>query len=201
MSIIKKAIPYGLMATSILTRVLPHPPNFTATNSTLVYGNTVLKKLYNIIVPLIIFIISDGINSLVKENSPWFGIFSVYNYLTYIITSVLTRLIMQNEKTIKVWKASVMCISSSFIFFIVTNFGVWASYGGSSLIQIYIDGIEFYGWEQLANFTYLVAFLIIHYIFVETELVLKDSDKTHDSGLDINENNKIDKESSKENLI
>lgn len=167
----RKLIPYGSMATSVLTRVLPHPPNFTATNSTMVYGNSVLKPWWNFFVPILLFFISDVINHFVKELTPIFGTFCYYTYPCYIVTSLVSRFLTYTDRKLNHKKSVVLVFLSSFIFYIITNLGVYLTgraYDNRTLARVYFDGIPFFGWELFGNLTYSFLFFAIHLKFVET---------------------------------
>lgn len=170
----RKLIPYGLLSTTILTRSLPHPPNFTSTNSSIVYGNSVMKKFYAILFPLLVIFISDILQPVFKKNTIMFGSWSISIYISYIMSSVLSKFVTKNDKKVNYIKTPVLVLSSSVIFFIVTNFSVWLTQpeeNATSLMQVYYIGIPFFGYELLGNICYSFVFFLIHILFVQDYVV------------------------------
>jgi len=183
----RSLIPYGIMTTCILSRVLPHPGNFTATNATMVYGNSVCKPWFNILFPIIVFFISDCINHLFRSYLPIFGMFCLYTYPTYILISLITKFVTNNEKQVSYLKTISLLLSSSVIFFLTTNFGVWClGYDNRSLIQVYIDGLPFFGREILATLAFGFLYFAIHLQFVQKPQN-QEEEKNYNSIQDSNE--------------
>lgn len=100
----------SIILIAILSRFLPHPPNFTPITAIALLSSKGFKnQLTAIFIPLIAMIISDffiGFHSTIP-----------FVYGSYILITFYGRL----TKRISI---STVVISST-IFFIVTNFGVW----------------------------------------------------------------------------
>jgi hypothetical protein len=98
----------------IISRLLPHPPNFTSTIAVAFYLPTLFGAKF-IIVALSAFIISDlilGLHSLVFFT--WGSLFLIAYYAKYF-----------KKFYFRIFGVSLSCI----IFFLVSNFGVWTSSG------------------------------------------------------------------------
>ena len=96
----------------ILSRLLPHPPNFTSTIAVAFYLPALFGAKF-IIVALSAFIISDlilGLHSLVFFT--WGSLFLIAYYAKYF-----------KRFYFRIFGVSLSCI----IFFLVSNFGVWTS--------------------------------------------------------------------------
>ncbi|MEE3034601.1 MAG: DUF6580 family putative transport protein [Bacteroidota bacterium] len=100
----------SIILIAILSRFLPHPPNFTPiTAIALLASKGFINRFTSFLVPLAAMIISDffiGFHS---------SVFFVYG--SYMLITFYGRL----TKKISI----VTVVISSIIFFVVTNFGVW----------------------------------------------------------------------------
>ena len=195
MIMIKKGIPYALVTSSVITRLVPHLPNFTASNSAVVYGNTVLKPIWNIFIPLILFFISDIINLYAIQGIGFTAYSFFYSFPAYLASSIITRLVMNNKKKICVFSASSLVIISSVIFFIFSNFVVFIesylskpnySLSFENMMITYFDAIPFFGWEVLANSIYSAFYFTIHYFVIEKPETINQKEENL-----INEDNRI----------
>ena len=140
----------GFVLAAALSRILPHPYNFTPIGGMALFAGGVLsgKRLYWI-VPLIAYWISDLLvmNILYAsyyEGMVWFGLPSVY--LSIILIVVLGRTIL---KKIKLSRLIAGSLGASVIFYLVTNFGVWLSsptypLSWTGLIACYEAAIPFF---------------------------------------------------------
>ena len=127
-----------------ISRVFPHINNFTPIAAMALFGGVYFSdKRLAFIVPLVAMIVSDVI---LEFTSGWgFHNTIVYVYVAFILTSAIGLLVRKNTNVQTVLGASVL---SSLLFFIITNFGVWAASGGvggaSGLATTYILGVPFF---------------------------------------------------------
>ena len=134
------------------TRIMPHPPNFSPMAAIGLFGAAhFAKKWQAFFIPLIGIWISDlVINNYVYSSSSsnivWFYSGFYWQYISYILI-IFAGLFIFN-RGISLTKTVGGMISSSGIFFLVSNFGVWAggtmypkNFGG--LITCYAAGIPF----------------------------------------------------------
>ncbi len=131
-------IAFILVALGVLTRLVPHGWNMTLMGAVaLSAGFLISRKSIAVLVPLAAVIVSDlflGFHSTIY-----------YVYGAYILMVALASVAKGNR-----W-GSVLATSAlgSFLFFIITNFGVWHvegiyPYTLSGLMQSYMMGIPFY---------------------------------------------------------
>jgi len=123
----------GFVIMAVLVRLLPHPPNFTPIIALALFGSTNFKnKWLGISLPLIAMGISDMYLG-------FYGI-SYWVYGSFFLISILGTY----WKKIKVTNV----LTSSLIFFIITNFGVWVMGGYpkdiTGLILCYTMAIPFF---------------------------------------------------------
>ena len=111
------------------TRIFPHPPNFSPIMAIGIFGAAhFTRKWYAFLIPLVAIWLSDMvINNFIYSSSSnqfvWFYSGFYWQYFSYIIIILSGVMIFRNKISIsKTFGAS---ISSSAIFFIISNFGVW----------------------------------------------------------------------------
>ena len=134
------------------TRIMPHPPNFSPIAAIGLFGAAhFAKKWQAFFIPLIGIWVSDlVINNYVYSSSSsnivWFYSGFYWQYISYILI-IFAGLFIFN-RGISLTKTVGGMISSSGIFFLVSNFGVWAggtmypkNFGG--VITCYAAGIPF----------------------------------------------------------
>ncbi len=134
------------------TRIMPHPPNFSPMAAIGLFGAAhFAKKWQAFFIPLIGIWISDlVINNYVYSSSSsnfvWFYSGFYWQYISYILI-IFAGLFIFN-RGISLTKMFGGMISSSGIFFLISNFGVWAggtmypkNFGG--LITCYAAGVPF----------------------------------------------------------
>ena len=134
------------------TRIMPHPPNFSPMAAIGLFGAAhFAKKWQAFFIPLIGIWVSDlVINNYVYSSSSsnfvWFYSGFYWQYISYILI-IFAGLFIFN-RGISLTKMFGGMISSSGIFFLISNFGVWAggtmypkNFGG--LITCYAAGVPF----------------------------------------------------------
>jgi len=127
-----------------ISRLFPHIPNFTPIAAMALFGAVYFdNKLTAIFIPLVTMFLSD----VVLELTTGWGFHNtiVYVYAAFIMTSVIGLWVKRNTT---VQTIAVGSITSSALFFIITNFGVWAASGFpgglNGLNLTYTMGIPFF---------------------------------------------------------
>ena len=126
------------------SRLLPHIPNFTPIAAMALFGGVYFSdKRLAFIIPLLAMFISDVALELITG---WgFHNTIVYVYVAFILTSIIGLYVKRNTTASSILGASVL---SSLLFFIITNFGVWAATGmlggAAGLGATYALGIPFF---------------------------------------------------------
>ena len=133
-----------LIIFGIISRVIPHPPNFSPVTAIALFGalNFSNKKIA-FIIPLLILIISD-----------FFLGFSLINIIVYI-SFILVVFIGTRIKKITIQNI----LLSSLIFFLVSNFGVWViGYPMTldGLLLCYTMAIPFFGYSVAGDILSLI---------------------------------------------
>lgn len=126
------------------SRLFPHIPNFTPIAAMALFGGVYFSdKRLAFIIPLLAMFISDVALELITG---WgFHNTIVYVYVAFILTSIIGLYVKRNTNASSILGASVL---SSLLFFIITNFGVWAATGmlggAAGLGATYALGIPFF---------------------------------------------------------
>jgi hypothetical protein len=139
----------GLIIAVALTRLIPHPPNFSPVEAMALFGGAYFaKRSWVLLVPLIALFISDLALGLMMGGDYFQYFVSAGFMLVYFTIAALSLLGIGLRNKISVLRVAGYGIASSVIFFLVTNFGVW--FGSSfypqtvnGLISAYVAGLPF----------------------------------------------------------
>ena len=142
----KNIFPISLILILALARLIPHPPNFTPVIAVAIMSSYFFK---NIKVSFIVLLVAMFISDL---------FIGFYENLSFVYISLILITYIFHKISIKInfKNLFVYGFAGSLIFFIVSNFGVWAlgspglndiAYDKSlsGLIQCYILAIPFFG--------------------------------------------------------
>jgi len=141
---------YIFILLGILFRLIPHLPNATPVAAIALFGGTYLNRRSALIVPLLIMMISDvflGMHSLV-----------VFTWGAFLMTGLI-GLWLKDHKTLPNIMGSTLF--SSLLFFIITNFGVWAVPGSwyphtsQGLLNCYVMGLPFFRYTLAGDLAYV----------------------------------------------
>lgn len=127
-----------------VSRLFPHVPNFTPVAAMALFGGAFFTdKRMAVIIPLITMFLSDIALELLTG---WgFHDTMVYVYIAFILTSIIGMFVGRNTTVLSVAGGS---LAASVVFFIITNFGVWAAggfvEGFNGLNTTYVLGIPFF---------------------------------------------------------
>ncbi len=151
-SFMKYALAFVLILAASLSRMLPHPLNFTPLAAIALFGGVYFDKKFAIIVPLAALLISDYFIG-------FYG--SMYWVYGSFVLIGITGMMLKNRKSLAMIFAGTL--SSSVLFFVITNFGVWFSgtmYTKTfeGLATCYVAAIPFFR-NTLAGDVFYVAVL------------------------------------------
>jgi len=130
-----------------VSRLMPHFPNFAPIAAMALFGGACYSnRTMAFLLPLLAMLLSD--------------IFiGFHNTLVYVYAGfIVTTFIGIQLKNTKVHSIAIGSLLSSVLFFIITNFGVWAAGGGlnsgTGLVNTYVLGIPFFGATMLGDLFY-----------------------------------------------
>ena len=142
---------YGLLLLGVVSRLVPHPWNATPLTAIALFGGTYLSKRWSILLPLAIVALSDialGWHSTIPFT--W-GAFAVTGWLAWWIRI--------RPSAGRILAGSLL---GSVMFFLVTNFGVWATQTlypktAAGLLECYVAGIPFFRNALAGDLVYTAA--------------------------------------------
>ena len=163
-NILKKEIfPISLILILAFARLIPHPPNFTPIIAVALISGYFFK---NINLSLLILLVAMLLSDL---------FIGFYENMIFVYASLLliTFVFHKISKKINFKNLFIYCFAGSLIFFIVSNFGVWAlgspgvydiayEKSLSGLIQCYILAIPFFGNTFLSTLIFAYPGIFIY---------------------------------------
>ena len=137
-------ISIGIFLALAASRFVPHPPNFTSLLALTFYVPALLGLRF-----LPILIISFVITDYFIE---------FHNLVLFTWGSVLLIGLLSKHFNKSILSRVFGALSGCIIFFVITNFGVWASgsyeYSLNGLITCYILAIPFFGYSLISTFMF-----------------------------------------------
>lgn len=157
---------HGLIALMVLlaafSRLIPHPPNFAPIGAMALFGAAYFSRRHlALAIPIISMWLSDLVlNNVVYgqyfDHFEWFYDGFYWTYGAFIIIGLIGFVTLKRTKTHNLILASLL---ASIVFFLLSNFGVWASttmypkdFGG--LMACYTAGLPFIKNTILGDFVY-----------------------------------------------
>ena len=142
-------IPICLILVLSFSRIIPHPSNFTPILAVGIFAGFYFK---NFVLSFFIVILSMFLGDL------YLGLHNTM-FFTYtsLLVAVLLGMIIKHFKTKEILFSGLI---SSIVFFVITNFGVWAISGMyeknfSGLVQSYFMAIPFFHNTLISTLLYL----------------------------------------------
>ncbi|MCF7221922.1 hypothetical protein L3V18_09015 [Lysobacter sp. TLK-CK17T] len=150
----------GLILIAALTRLLPHPPNFSPVAAIALFGGAYfMSRQWAFIVPLAAMLISDIALAAINGGiyASWFGGFAIW--LGYGCVALTTALGFGLRGRVGGGRVLGFGLLASVLFFVISNFGAWLTlpeypktFGG--LGMAYTAAIPFFQWTVLGTLFY-----------------------------------------------
>ena len=142
----------AIVIAAALSRFIPHPPNITAVGALALFSGAHFGRKSRFIVPLTALLISDIILG--------FHTTMPFVYGSFVIAIFLGSFLAKHPGAVRL---GMLTLTSSVLFFIITNFGVWYTstmYAPtmSGLMNAYVMGIPFFRNTILGDFMYSFGF-------------------------------------------
>jgi len=150
----------GLIVVAALTRLLPHPPNFSPVEAIALFGGAYFaSRQWAAVVPLLAMLISDlALGALHGAGyATYLGGVSFWSVYACLALSVLLGFGLRGK--VSGPRVLAYALTGSVLFFAVTNFTAWLSdpqYAKTAdgLAAAYIAGIPFFRWTVLGTLAY-----------------------------------------------
>jgi len=113
-----------LIALGVAGRLLPHPPNFTPMAAIALFAGFIFVKRYMAFIAVIVTMLLCDYFAFGSLSANWFGSKSMF----VVYLALLFPIVFKNflQKKLGVLKIAGAALASSIIFFLTTNFAVWA---------------------------------------------------------------------------
>ena len=141
----------GLIVVGIFARLVPHPWNATPVMAIALFGGTYLSKRWGVLLPLAIVVVSDLLIMWHRTVS--------FTWAAFALTGTLGWWLRRSPSPGRILCAA---LTGSSVFFLMTNFGVWAA-GGlypptvPGLWECYVAGLPFFRNTVAGDLVYTVA--------------------------------------------
>ena len=150
---------------AVISRLIPHPPNIAPITGLALFSGARLNKKAGFIIPISAMVLSDiflGFHQTIP-----------FVYGSFILISFIGSFFLKKNGALQLLLVSLF---SSVLFFVVTNFGVWATSGMyikdiNGLLTTYIMGLPFFKNTLFGDLFYSIFF------FYGFELSLLSSEK------------------------
>ena len=142
---------FAIILLAVVARLIPHAPNFAPIGGLALFSGANFKNKIALLIPLSAMFISDiflGFHKTVP-----------YVYVSFIIIALIGGLIKNNK-----WQSLALAsLTSSVLFFLITNLGVWATgtmyvKNLDGLLQSYAMGLPFFRNTVLSDLFYSFSF-------------------------------------------
>ncbi len=150
----------ALIFIAALSRVLPHPPNFSPIEAVALFGGAYFaKRHWALLVPLAAMFLSDLLLGMANGGIYWDYFASAGYLLVYVCIALSTLLGLGLRGKVTGSRVLGYSLAGSMLFFVVTNFGAWLGspaypQTGAGLVAAYIAGVPFFQWTVLGTLFY-----------------------------------------------
>ena len=150
----------GMIVLAALSRLLPHPPNFSPVEAIALFGGAYFAQRHAAIwVPLVAMFLSDLALGLVNGGIYWSYFLSAGYLLVYLCIALTAVMGFGLRGRVGVLRVGAYSLLGSVLFFLVTNFGTWLGSTmyprtGAGLMAAYVAGIPFFQWTVLGTLFY-----------------------------------------------
>lgn len=149
-----------LIVIAALSRLLPHPPNFSPVEAVALFGGAYFaRRQWALLVPLTAMFLSDLALGLINGGLYWEYFSSAGFLLVYACIALTGVLGFGLRGKVSAGRVLGYSLAGAVLFFLVTNFGVWATgtlypHTAAGLLAAYVAGIPFFQWTVLGTLFY-----------------------------------------------
>ncbi len=139
-----------MLVLCVLTRLIPHPPNFTPVGAMSVFAGRTLPRGLAALLMMALLLVSDGLLAWYKGYA-WLSTDTLCVYVAYLAQ-------IQLGYSTRSFKAGALTGATlgAFVFFFASNFGVWAFSGmyartGAGLVDCFVAALPFFPATLISN--------------------------------------------------
>ncbi len=150
----------AMIAAAAMTRLLPHPPNFSPVEAMALFGGAYFAaRAWSLLVPLAAMLVSDLALAAVHGGTYLEYMTGAGFWLVYACIALSAVLGFGLRGKVTGSRVLGYSLAGSVLFFVVTNFGTWAAGAlyprtGAGLAAAYTAGIPFFQWTVLGTLFY-----------------------------------------------
>ncbi|HTD27921.1 MAG TPA: DUF6580 family putative transport protein [Xanthomonadaceae bacterium] len=152
----------GMILLAALSRLVPHPPNFSPIEAVALFGGAYFaQRVWAIAVPLIAMAISDLLLGLANGGVYLDYFLNAHFMSIYACIALCTLLGFGLRGRVNGARVLGYSLAGSVLFFLVTNFAVWMTANptlapacGQGLGACYAAGLPFFQWTLLGTLFY-----------------------------------------------
>ena len=152
----------GMIVLAALSRLIPHPPNFSPIEAVALFGGAYFaQRAWAIAVPLVAMAISDLVLGLVNGGIYLDYFLNAHFLSIYACIALCTLLGFGLRGHVNGARVLGYSLAGSVLFFLMTNFAVWATANpslapacGQGLGACYVAGLPFFQWTLLGTLFY-----------------------------------------------
>lgn len=162
----------GIIVLAVVSRLIPHPYNFAPFGAIALFSGAMIGNRY---VALAVPCIAAWLSGVILNNTVYQSMFTGFTWidhnifwqcLSYLLTSWLGMSFLSAKNNAA--KLGLSAVAASLIFFIITNFGYWASglfyaKDGVGLTSCYINALPFYPASLAGDLLYTMAMFGVYY--------------------------------------
>lgn len=156
-----------LAVAGAVSRVLPHPPNFSPVGAVSVFSGARLPLWQAYAIPLSIMLVTDPILNVLR-GYPAFTMYQFFTYVSFLVSVFIGRHLANTENAVKIGGAVLL---SACQFFLITNFGSWIKdypHTLAGLSACYAAAIPFFERTLAADFFFTAVLFGLHAVLSRT---------------------------------
>ena len=140
-----------MIVLAALSRLLPHPPNFSPVEAMALFGGAYFAQRWlGVAVPLLAMLLADFFIGFHSGMPVVYGSIALIALMGFALRGKVSAL-----------RVASFGLMGATLFFVVTNFAVWAGSGmypmtANGLLACYVAGIPFFHWQLAGVATYSV---------------------------------------------
>jgi hypothetical protein len=142
-----------LIVVAVASRLLPHPPNFAPIAAVVLFAGAMSGRRVGWLVPFVALLASDSVLGFYRP------VGMLWNYLAFAACLLLGSGWLRSSRSLGRIAGAVL--SSSVAFFVLSNFGMWASgyypRTWAGLVECYVAAVPFFRNTLASDVLYTAA--------------------------------------------
>lgn len=150
----------GMILIAALSRLLPHPPNFSPVEAMALFGGAhFANRAWAVAVPLVAMVLSDLALAAIMGGSYLSYMAGMSFWAVYLCIALSTAMGFGLRGKAGAARVLGYSLTGSVLFFVVTNFTTWFGstmypQTGAGLVTAYVAGLPFFQWTVLGTLFY-----------------------------------------------